>query len=267
MKIGFIGAGNLAGSIIKGLSNDFSEKYEIYVFDVIQEKARFLQEEYPVKASNFAETVQEAETLILAVKPKDIPKLLEELKQYNLDHKLIITVAAGISLGYYEEVLPDMSFVRVMPNTSSAVLHSMSGLARGKKVNDEQAQQAETIFSALGHILWLSDSKINALTAVSGSGPAYIYLFAECMSKAGNSLGLSAEEAEILTRETIVGAGKMMAESGKSPQELRLAVTSPNGTTYEALRSFESDGLEEIVRKAMKACWERAQEMEEELQK
>jgi pyrroline-5-carboxylate reductase len=263
LKLGFIGAGNLASSLIKGLSQGDVD-YEIRVFDLVKEKVDSLVSLYKVKGVSQAEAVQESDIVVLAVKPKDVASLLKDLSGYNLSGKLIIAVAAGISLKVYEKALPGIGIVRVMPNTSSSVLHSVSGLARGRYVSDEQAANTERIFSALGKYLWIDDSKMNALTAVSGSGPAYFYLLTELMSEAGSRLGLDKEEAEFLARETLIGAGKMLEASGISPQELREAVTSPNGTTQAAVDCFREEGLPGVIYKGMLACRHRAEEMERE---
>lgn len=262
-KIGFIGTGNLATSIIKGLRHK-NKDYNLYLYDVLKEKAESLAKEYNAQNCSFSEIVSEAQILVIAVKPKDIKGLLQELSSYPLNGKLIITVAAGIGLAVYELALPGVAIIRVMPNTSSAVLQAVSGMARGQQVNDEQAIAAGNIFSAVGKVLWIDDSKINALTAVSGSGPAYFYLFTELMTKAGEQLGLTNEEAAFLARETLVGAGKMLAEDSRSPQELREAVTSPNGTTEAALKSFKEQGLDKTFYIAMLACLQRAVQMEGE---
>jgi len=261
--IGFIGTGNLASSVIKGLSQQDTD-FRIMAYDVFQEKAELLAQTYGVASASFTETIQGSDVIFLAVKPKDIKGLLDQLAQFNLAGKLIITVVAGIGLSVYEQELPGIAVVRVMPNTSSAVLQAVSGLARGCCVTDGQAKTAETIFAVLGKFLWIDDSKMNALTAVSGSGPAYFYFFTELMALAGEKLGLTRDEAEFLAAETMVGAGKMIAESGKTSLELREAVTSPNGTTYAALESFRQAGLADIVYQAMEACAKRAEEMEGE---
>lgn len=265
-KIGFIGTGNLTDSIIRGLVQS-KKKYEIFLYDLLREKADLLAIRHKAKSGTFSEVVKEANILILAVKPKDIRELLIELAEFSLKGKLIIAVAAGTGLSVYEEALPEIAVVRVMPNTSSAVLHSASGLTRGKYVTEDQSQAAEEIFTALGKVLWVEDSKMNAVTAVSGSGPAYFYLFTEFMVKAGIRLGLSEEEAGFLAAETLAGAGKMLAEGNRSPQELREAVTSPNGTTYAAINVFRQENLEEVIYKAMDACYKRAEEMEGEYSK
>ncbi len=262
-KIGFIGTGNLAASIIKGLRQN-KKDYKLYLYDVFEEKAESLGKAYDAQSCSFSEIVSESQILVLAVKPKDINGLLQDLSVYPLGGKLIITVAAGIGLAVYEQALPGIAIIRVMPNTSSAVLQAVSGMARGQQVNEEQAINAEKIFSAVGKVLWIDDSKINALTAVSGSGPAYFYLFTELMAKAGEQLGLTIEEAGFLARETLVGAGKMLAEDSRSPKELREAVTSPNGTTEAALKSFKEQGLDKAFYIAMLACLQKAEQMEGE---
>jgi len=262
-RIGFIGTGNLAGSIIKGLKQK-NPDFKIYLFDIFQDKAESLAQKFNARSGSFSEVVTEAEIIFLAVKPKDVKGLLKELSGYSLTGKLIITVAAGIGLAVYEQALPGTGIVRVMPNTSCAVLQAVTGMVRGQHVTEEQARAAEQIFSAIGRFIWTEDQKLNAVTAVSGSGPAYFYLFTEFMAQAGAELGLNIEEAEFLARQTLVGAGKMLAEDSRSPQELREAVTSPNGTTYEAIRVFQKDGLKQVVSKAMEACYKRAEEMEGE---
>ncbi len=261
--IGFVGTGNLAASIIKGLRQNYNTD-ELLLYDVFADKADALAKEFKARSISFPQVVEKSEVLILAVKPKDVKALLQELAGYSLTGKLVVTVAAGISLYVYERVLPGISIVRVMPNTSSAVLQGVSGMARGQYVTEEQARVAEKIFSAVGKIIWIEDNKINALTAVSGSGPAYFYLFTEMMAQAGEKLGLTKEEAEFLARETLVGAGRMLSENSRSPGELREAVTSPKGTTFAALSTFASEGLETIVYRAMEACLKRAEEMEGE---
>ncbi|NLL51321.1 MAG: pyrroline-5-carboxylate reductase [Peptococcaceae bacterium] len=263
IKLGFIGTGNLAASILKGLQQN-SKDFEIYLYDILPEKADLLARQYKARACDFPELVQTADVFLLAVKPKDIKDLLQDLKVYKLGGKLIITVAAGIGLSVYEQALPGVAVVRVMPNTSCAVLQAVTGMVRGQAVTEQQAKIAEQIFSAVGKYLWVEDRQINAVTAVSGSGPAYFYLFTEVMAQVGAKLGLSKEEADFLARETLVGAGRMLAEDSRSPQELREAVTSPNGTTYEALEVFRKQGLKELVGQAMQACLKRAEEMEGE---
>lgn len=262
-SIGFIGGGNIAEAMIGGIRKSDRE-FQIRVTERLDERLQYLVEKYSIIASGVQELVENSDTVIIAVKPKDVREVLEKLGNYTLKVKLIISIAAGVPLKLFYKYLPGVAVIRVMPNTSTAVRHSMTGLVRGENVTQEQAEVAQQIFAAIGRILWVPEEKINALTAISGSGPAYFYLFAESLIKAGVHLGLSEEEAEILVLETLVGAGKMIAESDKSPGKLREEVTSPNGTTYAALNVFTDDKFALTVLKATKACAQRAEDLEGE---
>lgn len=264
--IGFIGAGNMAEAIIRGLCA-VGITSEIRVTNRSnREKLQTMAEQYKIMPSTFDEVIKESEIIVLAVKPKDILSVLHDLKQGMKPSQLLITVAAGIPLKTYETNLPGIPVVRVMPNTSSAVLSSMTGLAKGTAVQDSQKKKAEAIFQAVGKTVWIPEKQMNALTSISGSGPAYFYLFTETLIKAGISSGLSEEDAEMLAKETLFGAAKMLKESGKSPASLREEVTSPKGTTLAALNVFWEKELQGIVTSAVKACQDRAEEMEREYQ-
>lgn len=265
-NIGFIGGGNMAEAIIGGLRKADNE-VQIRVVERFDERLKYLVEKYSVIDASIQKLVKCSDVLILAVKPKDIREVLEQLGSHSLNGKLIISIAAGIPLKLFYKIVPGATVIRAMPNTSTAVLHAMTGLVRGENVTQEQADVAQQIFEAIGRILWIPEEKMNALIALSGSGPAYFYLFTECLMQAGIKLGLSEEEAEKLAKETIIGAGKMLAESDKSPGRLREAVTSPNGTTYAALSVFADEKLTQIVLNAAQACALRAEEMEGEYSK
>lgn len=262
-NIGFIGAGNLAEAVIKGLTG-VTEKPRIMAADLSKERLSVLEAQYGVITGELAQVVEESEVIIMAVKPKDSATVVKSLAAFSMQGKLVISVAAGIPLAMLEKGLPGVAFVRVMPNTSCAVLLSMTGMVQGSLATDKDKAVAEEIFSQVGQVLWIAEDKINAVTAVSGSGPAYYYLFTECLVAAGVDLGLTPEEAEILARETLVGAGQMLVCSGKTPARLREDVTSPNGTTYAALQQFGQADLRDIVLTATKAAAERAAEMERE---
>jgi pyrroline-5-carboxylate reductase len=263
-SIGFIGGGNIAEAIIGGLKKT-DKQLQIRVSNrTNHERLQRLVDKYAITASKLEDLVENSRVLIIAVKPKDVLGVLKQLKNYKLSDKLIISVAAGVPLKVFYKYLPGVTIIRAMPNTSTAVLHSMTGLVRGENVIEQQVEMAEQIFSATGKTMWIPEEKMNALISISGSGPAYFYLFAESLIKAGVHLGLSEEEAEILVLETLVGAGKMIAESDKSPGRLREEVTSPNGTTYAALNVFTDDKLALTVLKATEACAQRAEDLEGE---
>lgn len=263
-SIGFIGGGNIAEAMISGLKK-VNREIEIRVANRSnQVRLQGLVNRYGIVAAPLKELLEESRVVIIAVKPKDVQAVVQDLVNYSLQDKLIISVAAGVPLKVFNKYLPGVAVIRAMPNTSTTVLHSMTGLVRGENVTEEQAEMGEKIFSATGLIMWVPEENINALTAISGSGPAYFYLFAESMIKSGVELGLSEEDAEILVLETLIGAGKMIAESDKSPGKLREEVTSPNGTTYAAINVFTEDGLAKTVLKAVKACARRAEDLEGE---
>ncbi len=262
--IGFIGGGNMGGAIISGLRKT-DQQLQIRVNNRINiERLQNLVDKYSVIPSKLEDTVKNSRVLIIAVKPKDVRGVLEQLKIYQLTDKLIISVAAGVPLKVFYKYLPGIAVIRAMPNTSSAVLHSMTGMVRGENVTAEQVEMGEQIFAAIGKTMWIPEEKMNALISISGSAPAYFYLFAESLITAGVQLGFNEEEAGILVLETLLGAGKMIAESDKSPGILREAVTSPNGTTFAALQVFLDDKLPLTVRKAAQACVQRAEDMEGE---
>lgn len=262
-RIGFIGAGNMAEAIIKGLAS--TGRYEIRATNRSnQEKLERMREAYQVIPSTFEEVLEGSEILVLAVKPKDVSGVLSNMSNLKLDNKLIISVAAGIPLELIQKYLPSNPAVRVMPNTSSAVMHSMTGLVEGQGVQEQERKDTEDIFGAVGKFMWIPEERMNSLMAISGSGPAYFYLFTEALVKAGVEFGFSNEEAETLAKETMIGAAKMLADTTKSPGQLRVEVTSPKGTTLEALNVFWDSGLEKMVEQATKACRNRGEDMERE---
>jgi pyrroline-5-carboxylate reductase len=262
-RIGFIGAGNMAEAIIKGLVS--TGNYEIHATNRSnQGKLESMREVYGVIPETFEDLLKESEIIVLAVKPKDITGVLSKLIEINIEDKLFISVAAGISLELLQKFLPKNPVVRAMPNTSSAVMHSMTGLVEGTGLNDQNRNDTEKIFGAVGKFVWIPEERMNSLMAISGSGPAYFYLFTEALVKAGQDFGFTVEEAELLAKETMIGAAKMLEETKKSPAKLREEVTSPKGTTLEALNVFWNSGLERIVEQATKACRGRGEEMERE---
>jgi pyrroline-5-carboxylate reductase len=260
VKLGFLGGGNLAASMIRGLREQ-NAPYDITVHDIDPQRLEFLRAAYAVRTADAEALVPEAETLLLAVKPNHAAGLLDALRSYDLSGKLLISTAAGLPLRFYSARLPGAALVRAMPNTSSAALRAVTGLAAGEGVTPAQRETAAAIFSALGKVLWIEERGMNALTAVSGSGPAYFYLLTELMAEAGAALGLAPADAEFLARETLIGAGRMLEAGSESPAALRERVTSPGGTTAAALRVFAESGLEDAVRRALAACAARAEEM------
>lgn len=271
-NIAFIGAGNMASAIMGGLiENGFSAK-NIYASDPSQEKLDELTGKFGINGNtNNQAVIEQADVVIVAVKPQVMELVLSPLKDaLKAKQPLLISVAAGINLNSLMQWAgPEnqaLAIVRCMPNTPALVGQGASGLFANENVSTQQKELSETILNAVGISLWVNtESELDAVTAVSGSGPAYYFLFMEAMIEAGKKLGLSESTAKQLTLKTALGAATMASESNDSPAQLRKNVTSPNGTTEQALNSFVESGIEGIVEKALTAANDRSVQLSEEL--
>lgn len=252
--IGFIGAGNMAQAIIKGmLNNDFSAN-DILISDTNSETLAKATVEFGVIAANINDIVQQCDIIILAVKPDVVSSICESIKPQLKSTTIIISIAAGIKIDTIKNILATNNIVRVMPNTPATIGLGASGIF-SLTTNSDIVKQ---IFTSIGEIVWLNrEEQIDAITALSGSGPAYFYLMFEAMIEAGIAMGLSANDAKKLCLQTAIGAGKM-AKQGDIKQ-LRAQVTSLNGTTQAAISSLTSDKFNEIIAKAMFQAKNRAQ--------
>ena len=267
--IGFIGAGNMASSLVSGLIDGGFPREKICVSDIDAEKLTFLQHKCQVNTYPENKSVAtRVDVLVLAVKPQILRNVAKEISNVVCSQKpLIISIAAGIRemdisnwLGY------SAAIVRCMPNTPALLRTGATALHANPNVSDEQRDLAESVMRAVGLTVWVPDeSLLNAVTALSGSGPAYFFLLMELMEKAALDLGLDKETARLLTEQTAFGASKVALEVNESPAELRRRVTSPGGTTQRAIEVFEQGKLELLVAKAMRAAQARSIEMSTEL--
>ena len=270
-RITFIGGGNMATSLIAGLlSNNFPADH-ISVAEPDTEKAKALQQQFSVHTfSDNVEACNEANIIVLAVKPQIMQPVCRGIADtvQNIQ-PLVISIAAGLLSADISRWLgDDISIVRCMPNTPSLLNAGATGLFANIRVNTEQKQQADQVLSSAGINVWVDkESQLDAVTAVSGSGPAYYFLFMEAMQSAGEQLGLTAEQAKQLTLQTALGAARMAIEADEEPATLRAKVTSKGGTTEQAINTFEANNLREIVMKAMQAANNRASELAELLGK
>ncbi len=267
--IGFIGAGNMAAAIIGGLVAQGYPADRIWATNRSAEKNAALTARCGIQTScdNHA-VVRQSDVLVLAVKPQALKALAQELRPTLAESgALVISVAAGIVLESLQQWLGEESaIVRCMPNTPSLVLTGASGLYANDKVSTEQRDVAERILGSVGLALWVdTEAQLEAVTAVSGSGPAYFFRIIEAMSAAGEALGLSEQVSRQLSLQTAMGAAKMALESDVDAGELRRRVSSPNGTTERALQVLEEGQVGELFQRAMQACAARAHEMGEEL--
>jgi pyrroline-5-carboxylate reductase len=271
--IGFIGSGNMAEALIKGITAANIYKPEnVFVSDIRKERLDFLANRYNVQPMNTnADLAVKVNILVLSVKPQNMTEALDSIKDVIKQQTLVITIAAGIKTDNIAVVLGDIAIVRVMPNTPALIGEGASALFANEKAKP-MLDKAMVIFSAVGKAVVVEDEDlIDAVTAVSGSGPAYYFLLMEEMIKTGVSLGLSEDVAKELVLQTAKGAGLLALEAdkigdplgrkGESPAELRRKVTSPGGTTEAALKVFAENKISEIISKAITKARDRAREL------
>lgn len=266
-NICFIGAGNMAQSIIGGLIKSGSNKNTIWATARSEEKRNALERSFGVNVTdNNVKAVEACRIVILSVKPQMMFGVCEQIAPY-IKGKLIISVAAGITCESLEKWLnPNTAIVRCMPNTPSLIGQGACGLYANKNTNTLQKQAAQAIMEATGKTLWVNDeSLMHAVTAVSGSGPAYFFLFLEAMTNAAVEQGLDKATAQSLAIQTAKGAALLAAQSKDDLETLRKQVTSPGGTTEQAILSFEQSNIRTTITNAMKACASRSKAISEEL--
>jgi pyrroline-5-carboxylate reductase len=274
MKIAFIGGGNMAAALIAGLAGKLTQGANIHVVDPNPASLEKLRQEYGVTvAATAGEAVSAAEVLVLAVKPQVMHEVTQQLLPLLQAARtagrspLVLSIAAGIRaqdlsrwLGGYQAI------VRTMPNTPALIGMGVTGMVASAGVSAAQREAADQILRAVGATVWLDDeSKIDAVTAVSGSGPAYVFYFIEAMQQAAEELGLTAEQGKQLAMATFTGAAQLAVESADPVPVLREKVTSKGGTTYAALTSMEASGVKAAIITAVKAAAARGKELGEQL--
>jgi pyrroline-5-carboxylate reductase len=266
-RIAFIGAGNMAASLIGGLRAKGLEAAQIRASDPGEETRARVSAELGIEVfADNAQAIEGADVVVLAVKPQAMKAVCEALRPSLKPGQLVVSIAAGITCASMNNWLGAQPIVRCMPNTPALLRQGVSGLFATNQVTAEQRQQAQELLSAVGVALWLDEEQqLDAVTAVSGSGPAYFFLLIEAMTAAGVKLGLPADIAAQLTLQTALGAAHMAVSSDVDAAELRRRVTSPAGTTEAAIKSFQANGFEALVEKALGAAAHRSAEMAEQL--
>jgi pyrroline-5-carboxylate reductase len=258
MRIALIGAGNMGEAILAGIH----KKHVCLVCEPRPERQVYLGKKYRVKVGPLAEVVRAAEVVILAVKPQDFPELLAELAVGPVQGKLFVSIAAGITTKSLEKGLRQPArVIRVMPNLPALVGQGMSAVARGKRATPQDCRAIEDIFNTVGKSVVVKETMMDAVTAVSGSGPAYVFLFVECLVKAARKLGFTDGEARVLAYQTLLGSARMLEQSEDSAEALRLKVTSKGGTTQAATEVFFRKDIAGIFEAALKAARDRAKEL------
>lgn len=268
--IGFIGGGNMARSLIGGLLADGFAAERLHVADPNPDTTSALASQFGIRISPDNQTLlSRCAVVVLAVKPQVLKQVCTALDTSAHADTLFISIAAGIRSTDIDRWLGgERALVRTMPNTPALVQSGATALYATARVNATQRDRAESILRAVGLTLWLNDEvQMDAVTALSGSGPAYFFLVMEAMERAGHELGLSSEAARLLTLQTAFGAAKMALESDNPPAELRRRVTSPGGTTERAVQSLQAGGLESLFTEALRAARDRAVALADELGK
>lgn len=264
-QIGFIGGGNMAGSLISGLIAEGYEHEKLWVSDIDQGKLDLLKERFNINTtSDTPALVQEVDILVYAVKPQILRSVVEVVaSSLHKNGPLMISIAAGIRIQDFEKWLgKPTAIVRCMPNTPALVQSGATALYASATANEEQRDIAETIMRAVGLTVWVHDeSDLDSVTALSGSGPAYFFLLMEAMENVAKDMGLEEQTARLLVQQTAYGAAKLALEATEGPAELRQRVTSPGGTTERALQIFEQEGFRSAVSKAVNAARDRSIEL------
>ncbi|WP_166137414.1 pyrroline-5-carboxylate reductase [Nocardioides ochotonae] len=254
-----LGAGVMGETLLSGLVRAGRRVDQLLVGEKREERARELEERYGVSVVGNREAVREASTVALVVKPQDMGDVLAEIAPDLRPGQLLVSLAAGITTAYIEERVPEgVAVVRVMPNTPALVDEGMSAISPGSHCTEDQLLEAESLMASVGQVLRIPEKQQDAVTAISGSGPAYIFFVVESMIEAGVHLGLPRATATQLAIQTVVGSGKMLRETGTHPAVLREQVTSPAGTTAAALRELEVHKVRAAFLAAMEAARDRS---------
>lgn len=264
--IGFIGAGNMAEAIARGiLRTAVYQPADIRATDPDTERQRLFNDELGITCRPSCPDAAGSDIVILAVKPFIMGDALAQIKSVLKPDALLISIAAGISSKFIEQTLGGNPgggrVIRVMPNTPMLVGKGISALCRGTHATEQDLITAERIFSAGGKTVRITEDLIDAVTATSGSGPAYVFFLTECLAQAGVAAGLTPLQADQLARQTIIGSAALLEQSPDSPAELRRKVTTPKGTTQAAIEALQSAGFPDIITRAVAAAAARSKEL------
>jgi len=260
-QVGFVGSGNMGEALIRGLLHGhLCRPDQILCSDVRAEKLKWIRDQYGVKGtSHNPEVIKQSNIIILAVKPQIMKPVVSEIAKYLDFSKLVISIAAGVSLDAIEScAMRELKLIRVMPNICVSVREGVSAIAAGKHAQKEDLMTAKTIFDSVGKSLFIDEYLLDAVTGLSGSGPAYIFLIIDALADAGVKVGLSRDDALILASHTVLGAAKMMIETGEHPGKLKDLVTSPGGTAIAGLHTLEEGGMRTTLINAVEVATQRS---------
>ena len=261
MKIGFIGGGALAEMVIKGIADKFVAADNIYVSERRQERCSELNQLYKVNAQTNADFLSEIDVLIIAVKPKDARNAMNEISSQVKNDTIVVSVVAGFQISRIEEHFTLQSVIRVMPNVAISVSEGMCAFSRGSKATSAAVETITKLWSTLGRFIEVDEKLMDAVTGLSGSGPAYAFLMIDALADGGVAAGLPRATAIELAAQTLLGSAKMVLESGAHPDVLRDKVTSPAGTTIEGVRVMEKCGVRSALIEAVIAATEKSKSL------
>ncbi|MDM8534954.1 pyrroline-5-carboxylate reductase [Clostridiaceae bacterium HSG29] len=263
-KIGFIGSGNMGSAMIKGILNsELILSENIYVSDINENKLEAIKKELGVNVTTKSkELVKNVDIIILSVKPNIYSMVLNEIKNELKYDMLVITIAAGISIDFVEDIIGnDKKIIRTMPNTPALVGEGMAAICPNKNINDEELNIVKNIFESFGKAEVVKEYLIDSVIAVSGSSPAYVFKFIEAMADGAVLGGMPRDKAYKFAAQAVLGSAKMVLETGMHPAVLKDMVCSPGGTTIEAIASLEKNGFSGTVIEAMKECMNKSRNM------
>ncbi len=263
-RFAFLGGGNMAEALIKGLLTGLGvDAGHIVATDIVSERCDHLRGTYGINTSeDNQQAVHDSEVIFLAVKPQTVPALLASIAPGVGEDKLFVSIAAGVPLSTLQHALPDDSrVVRVMPNTPALVLEGAAGISPGAAASANDVALVERIFNAVGRATVVSDGMMDTVTGLSGSGPAFVFALIEGLSDGGVLMGLDRPTSTMLAAQTVLGAAKMVLETGRHPGQLKDMVTSPAGTTIAGMEALEEGGLRGLMMAAVRRATERSEEL------
>ncbi len=260
--VAILGAGKMGEALLSGLLRSGRPPSDLRFTEHHGERCALLEERYGVKSMSGRDAAESADTLLIAVKPQDMGALLDEISTHVTGRNLVISIAAGIPTAFIESRLSaEVPVVRVMSNTPVLVDEAMSAVSPGAHADEGHLERAEALLSAVGKVVRVPESQLDAVTALSGSGPAYFFFLVEAMIDAGILLGLPRAIAAQLIVQTAIGSAVMLRDTGEHPVQLREAVTSPGGTTIAAIRELENHGVRAALLAALEAARDRSREL------
>ncbi len=266
LKLAIIGGGKMGEALVGGLTQSgWADPSEIVVCEIHEERRTYLEKNFGISTTGDPqEAVRGSMTVLLAVKPQDMEEVLEQIAPAVTADHLLMTIAAGIPIAFYESrITAEVPVVRAMPNTPALLREGAAAIAGGTHATAEHMAHADEILSTVCRIVHLPEKHLDAVTGVSGTGPAYVFFLAESLIEAAVGVGLPRDVATELTVQTLLGAARMLRETGRHPVELREDVTSPGGTTVAAMRVLERAGVKSAFLDAVRAATERSRELAE----